>query len=186
LISTHCSTTIHAGLRNSTKLTSRWGALHEQQAIREPLACHALRVVTDAPADENMAQMIEMLQEHLKLVREGKLRSMAIVSVSGDGARSAHSGRARMATAPALSASLRSSPMTSWPPGNRSSIILSTVCLPRGMGPTGVGCHLRGYGTRSHTEPIKPYGQASVVIIPNRYGPAVGRRSPVSPYMARL
>ena len=45
----------------------------------------ALRVVTDAPADENMEQMIEMLQEHLKLVREGKLRSMAIVSVSGDG-----------------------------------------------------------------------------------------------------
>ena len=45
----------------------------------------SLRVVTDAPADENMAQMVEMLQEHLKLVREGKLRSMAIVSVSGDG-----------------------------------------------------------------------------------------------------
>jgi hypothetical protein len=45
----------------------------------------ALRVVTDAPVDENMAQMIEMLQDHLKLVREGKLRSMAIVSVSGDG-----------------------------------------------------------------------------------------------------
>ena len=45
----------------------------------------SLRVVTDAPADENMAQMIDMLQEHLKLVREGKLRSMAIVSVSGDG-----------------------------------------------------------------------------------------------------
>lgn len=44
-----------------------------------------LRVVTDVPADENMAQMIEMLQDHLKLVREGKLRSMAIVSVSGDG-----------------------------------------------------------------------------------------------------
>jgi hypothetical protein len=30
--------------------------------------------------------MIEMLQEHLKLVREGKVRSMAIVSVSQDGA----------------------------------------------------------------------------------------------------
>jgi hypothetical protein len=46
----------------------------------------ALRVITDAPADENMAQMVEMLQEHLKLVREGKMRSLAIVSVSGDGA----------------------------------------------------------------------------------------------------
>ena len=45
----------------------------------------SLRVVTDAPADENMAQMIEMLQEHLKLVREGKLRSLAVVSVSQDG-----------------------------------------------------------------------------------------------------
>jgi hypothetical protein len=43
-------------------------------------------VVTDAPADENMAQMIDMLQEHLKLVREGKMRSLAIVSVSQDGA----------------------------------------------------------------------------------------------------
>jgi hypothetical protein len=46
----------------------------------------ALRVVTEAPADETMAQMIEMLQEHLKLVREGKLRSLALVSVSQDGA----------------------------------------------------------------------------------------------------
>ena len=45
----------------------------------------ALRVVTDAPADENTAQMIEMLQDHLKLVREGKLRSLALVSVSADG-----------------------------------------------------------------------------------------------------
>ncbi len=46
----------------------------------------ALRVVTEAPADETMAQMVEMLQEHLRLVREGKMRSLAIVSVSGDGA----------------------------------------------------------------------------------------------------
>ena len=46
----------------------------------------ALRVVTDEPADEDTATMIEMLQEHLKLVREGKMRSMAIVSVSQDGA----------------------------------------------------------------------------------------------------
>ncbi len=30
--------------------------------------------------------MIEMLQEHLGLVREGRLRSLAIVSVSQDGA----------------------------------------------------------------------------------------------------
>ena len=46
----------------------------------------SLRVVTDTPADENTTQMIEMLQEHLKPAREGKLRSLAIVSVSQDGA----------------------------------------------------------------------------------------------------
>ncbi len=46
----------------------------------------ALRVVMNTPADESAAQMIEMLQEHLKLAREGKLRSLAIVSVSQDGA----------------------------------------------------------------------------------------------------
>jgi hypothetical protein len=56
---------------------------NKQSQNRSPVT--ALRVVTDAPADENTAMMIEMLQEHLKLVREGKLRSMAIVSVSGDG-----------------------------------------------------------------------------------------------------
>ena len=57
---------------------------NKQSQSRSPVA--ALRVVTDAPADENTAQMVEMLQEHLKLVREGKVRSMAIVSVSQDGA----------------------------------------------------------------------------------------------------
>jgi hypothetical protein len=46
----------------------------------------ALRVVVDAPADENTAQLVEMLREHLRLAREGKLRSLAIVSVSEDGA----------------------------------------------------------------------------------------------------
>ena len=46
----------------------------------------ALRVVGNKPADEGAAQMIEMLQEHLKLARSGDLRSLAIVSVSQDGA----------------------------------------------------------------------------------------------------
>ncbi len=41
--------------------------------------------VLDAPADENVASIIDVLQEHLKLAREGKLRSIAVVSVSGDG-----------------------------------------------------------------------------------------------------
>ena len=45
-----------------------------------------LRLAVEMPADENTASMVEMLQEHLKLVREGKLRSLAIVSVSEDGA----------------------------------------------------------------------------------------------------
>jgi hypothetical protein len=57
---------------------------NKQSQNRSPVA--ALRVVTDAPADENTAMMIEMLQDHLKLVREGKLRSLALVSVSQDGA----------------------------------------------------------------------------------------------------
>ena len=46
----------------------------------------ALRVVASTPADETTVTMVEMLQEHLKLAREGKLRSLAIVSVSQDGA----------------------------------------------------------------------------------------------------
>jgi hypothetical protein len=41
---------------------------------------------TEAPADKNVASIIDVLQEHLKLAREGKLRSVAIVSVSSDGA----------------------------------------------------------------------------------------------------
>jgi hypothetical protein len=43
------------------------------------------RPVPDAPADESAASMIELLQEHLRLAREGELRSVAIVSVSADG-----------------------------------------------------------------------------------------------------
>ena len=42
--------------------------------------------VTDIKADENAASMIDLLQEHLALAREGKLRSIAVVSVSADGA----------------------------------------------------------------------------------------------------
>ena len=42
--------------------------------------------VQDAPADETTASMIDLLQEHLSLVRQGKLRSVAVASVSSDGA----------------------------------------------------------------------------------------------------
>ncbi len=45
-----------------------------------------LRLAVETPADEATTQMVEMLQEHLRLVREGLLRSLAIVSVSHDGA----------------------------------------------------------------------------------------------------
>jgi hypothetical protein len=44
------------------------------------------RAVSDAPADEGVASMIDLLQEHLRLARAGKLRSVAVVSVSADGA----------------------------------------------------------------------------------------------------
>ncbi|MDP4023459.1 hypothetical protein Q8W71_12545 [Methylobacterium sp. NEAU 140] len=36
-------------------------------------------------ADENVASVIEVLQDQLALAREGKLRSVAVVSVSADG-----------------------------------------------------------------------------------------------------
>ena len=39
----------------------------------------------EAPADERVASVIEVLQEHLTLAREGRLRSVAVVSVSADG-----------------------------------------------------------------------------------------------------
>ena len=45
-----------------------------------------LRPIAAAPVDEDAASMIEVLQEHLKLARAGKLRSLAVVSVSADGA----------------------------------------------------------------------------------------------------
>jgi hypothetical protein len=45
-----------------------------------------LRTVANAPVDEDVASIIHVLQEHLKLAREGKLRSLAVVSVSSDGA----------------------------------------------------------------------------------------------------
>ncbi len=40
----------------------------------------------EAPADESIGSIIDLLQEHLRLAREGKLRSVAVVSVSADGA----------------------------------------------------------------------------------------------------
>jgi hypothetical protein len=42
--------------------------------------------VADAPVDESVASIIDVLQDHLALAREGKLRSIAVVTVSADGA----------------------------------------------------------------------------------------------------
>jgi hypothetical protein len=44
-----------------------------------------LRPVAASPIDAETASMIDLLQEHLKLARAGKLRSLAVVSVSADG-----------------------------------------------------------------------------------------------------
>ena len=67
-----------------TKLYARW-VMSERAA--GPSKVHAFpRVVADAPADESVASIIDVLQDHLRLAREGKLRSIAVVSVSADGA----------------------------------------------------------------------------------------------------
>lgn len=44
-----------------------------------------LRPVAAPALDEATASMIDLLQEQLRLAREGKLRSLAVVSVSADG-----------------------------------------------------------------------------------------------------
>ena len=44
-----------------------------------------LRPIAASPVDEDTASIIDLLQEHLKLARAGKLRSLAVVSVSADG-----------------------------------------------------------------------------------------------------
>ncbi len=44
-----------------------------------------LHPIAASPVDENTASMIDLLQEHLRLARDGKLRSLAVVSVSADG-----------------------------------------------------------------------------------------------------
>ena len=44
-----------------------------------------LRPVAASPVDEDTASMIDLLQEHLKLARAGRLRSLAVVSVSANG-----------------------------------------------------------------------------------------------------
>jgi hypothetical protein len=45
----------------------------------------ALPRAAEAPVDPGVRSIVDLLQEHLSLAREGKLRSVAIVSVSSDG-----------------------------------------------------------------------------------------------------
>ena len=51
-----------------------------------PSQVQVLKPVTSHPVDAKTASMIEILQEHLALARAGQLRSLAVVSVSADGA----------------------------------------------------------------------------------------------------
>jgi hypothetical protein len=53
--------------------------------IRHRSSVTNLHTISPPPADEHTASMIDLLQEHLRLAREGKLRSLAVVSVSADG-----------------------------------------------------------------------------------------------------
>jgi hypothetical protein len=44
------------------------------------------RALAPSPGDQGVASVIKLLQEQLRHAREGKLRSIAIASVSADGA----------------------------------------------------------------------------------------------------
>ena len=57
-----------------------------QLGIQSSKIRHFPNVVSDAPADENVASIIDVLLHQLALAREGKLRSVAVVAVSSDGA----------------------------------------------------------------------------------------------------
>jgi hypothetical protein len=45
-----------------------------------------LQTIANPPLNKEVASIVDLLQEHLRLAREGKLRSLAVVSVSDDGA----------------------------------------------------------------------------------------------------
>lgn len=55
------------------------------ETMMERRGVATLRPVSNSPVDESTASMIEIRQENLKRAREGKLRSLAVVSVSTDG-----------------------------------------------------------------------------------------------------
>ena len=55
------------------------------KAVLQSSAPAVLRLVSDDVVDESAASMVDLLQEHLRLARQGALRSLAVVSVSADG-----------------------------------------------------------------------------------------------------
>ncbi len=71
--------------RRTTAQRSLGAKLMSETARKTPATITPLQAVTSVPVDENTASMIDLLQEHLRLAREGKLRSLAVVSVSADG-----------------------------------------------------------------------------------------------------
>ncbi len=77
---------IAEGSWQGAKLQNQQGPLMSNMPSERSPSAAALRLAVETPADENTTSMVELLQEHLRLVREGELRSLAIVSVSDDGA----------------------------------------------------------------------------------------------------
>jgi hypothetical protein len=73
-----------AGTKTAPKI--HWGQkLMSQSRSNSQGTVHTLRSVATEPVDAEAVSMIEILQEHLALARAGKLRSLAVVSVSADG-----------------------------------------------------------------------------------------------------
>lgn len=60
--------------------------MKSESTLEPSRSVRSLRTIPNPPVNEEVASMIDLLQDHLKLAREGKLRSLAIVSVSDDGA----------------------------------------------------------------------------------------------------
>lgn len=62
------------------------GQIMSNKRYNSQAAVQRLRPVSTEPVSAETASMIEILQEHLAPARAGQLRSLAIVSVSADGA----------------------------------------------------------------------------------------------------
>src|SRR4051812_42174412 len=67
---------------------SGWGQRMSKGATKPGTVIGFPCAVTDAVRDETVASIVDVLQEQLRFAREGKLRSVAVVSVSADGSSS--------------------------------------------------------------------------------------------------